>query len=100
MFKIVFVLLLNSINGGFNADLQFATAAQCEAAKQQIQSASWYKIRGSNFGATCIEMQVPLKKLKCDIVNQKDYQNSKDGWPNAHNMDGYPYPTAIECKEE
>ena len=99
MFKIVFVLLLNSIHGGFNADLQFATAAQCEAARQQIQANAGYNIVGSKIGATCIEMQVPLKKLKCNIVNQKDYQNSNN-WHNAHNMDGYPYPTAIECKEE
>lgn len=99
MFKIVFVLLLNSINGGFNADLQFATAEQCEAAKQQIQSNAGPKSRGSFFGATCIEMQVPLKKLKCNIVSQMNYHNPNN-WQNAHNMDEYPYPTAIECQEE
>ena len=99
MFKIVFVLLLNSIHGGFNTDLHFATAAQCEAAKQQIQAKAGYNTGGSTFGATCIEMQIPLKKLKCNIVNQTNYQNPNN-WKNAHNMDGYPYPTAIECKEE
>jgi hypothetical protein len=95
MLKLVFILVINSYNGGVNTDLHFDTLAKCEAAKKQIQN-----MRGGDFGATCLEMQVKPKKLKCKINNRTDFSNTYADNVRVHNLDGYPYPVGMECVEE
>lgn len=95
MIKLIFILVINSYQGGINTDLHFDTLAKCEAAKKQIYQETYRHSRGGNFGATCLEMKVNPKKLNCKIVNQTDYKNRF----HAH-MDGYPYPVGVECTEE
>ena len=99
MFKIIFILVLNSYHGSINTDLHFKSLAQCEAAKQQILKEADTKL--NTIKATCLEMQVPIKKTKCKIINDFSYKNHNGkGWHNAQNMDYYPYPTSLECVEE
>ena len=95
MFKIIFVLVINAYHGGMST-IDFNTLQQCEAAKAQIQETTR---RGSNLGMTCIEKQVMLKKTKCKIVNDFSYRNNYNR-VNASNLEGYPYPIALECVEE
>ena len=95
MLKIIFVLVLNGYHGGVGT-IDFTTLQQCETAKEKIVRETK---KGAILGATCIEKQVPLKKTKCKIVSDFGYQNHK-GNSNAHNLDGYPYPVALECVEE
>ena len=91
MFKIIFVLVINSYNGGLTT-IDFTTSQQCETAKEQVK----YIVKGgSRIGAVCIEKQVPIKKTKCKIVNSADYRNKINGV-----MEAYPYPVALECVEE
>jgi len=100
MFKIIFVLVINSYHGGINTDLQFRTLAQCESAKQQIQKEAGYKAGGGSLAATCLEMQVPNKKTKCKIINE----NYHVPHPGAHSgggaLENFPYPVSLECREE
>ena len=93
MFKIIFVLIINAHHGGL-ATLDFTTRQQCEAAKEKV-----VVMKGSAIGAICIEKQIPLKKTKCKVINDYSYQNSYSR-VNAGNMNGYPYPIALECVEE
>lgn len=95
MLKLIFILVINSYQGGINTDLHFDTLAKCEAAKKQIYQETYRQSRGGNFGATCLEMQVKPKKLNCKIVNRADYKNSF-----SSTMEGYPYPVGVECTEE
>lgn len=88
MFKIVFVLFINAYHGG-TTTIDFTTLQQCEAAKTQIQETTR---RGSNLGATCIEKQVPLKKTKCKVINDRTHHH--------YMSNSYPYPVALECVEE
>jgi len=93
MFKIIFVLVVNVYHGGLTT-IDFTTKQQCEIAKEQVNTT------GPNItGAVCIEKQVPLKKTKCKIVNDFSYKNSNNR-DRAANLDGYPYPVALECIEE
>lgn len=95
MFKIIFVLVINVYNGGMTT-IDFTTLQQCETAKKQIiKTGETYR----SIGAVCIEKQVPIKKTKCKIVNDFSYKNGRN-WSNASNLDGYPYPVALECVEE
>lgn len=95
MFKVIFVLVINAYNGGMTT-IDFTTLQQCETAKEQVKAV----IKGgTRIGAVCIERQVPLKKTKCKIVNDYGYKNGRN-WSNASNLDGYPYPVALECVEE
>lgn len=95
MFKIIFVLVINAYHGGMTT-IDFTTRQQCEIAKEQVKEGVK---GGSRIGAVCIEKQVPIKKTKCKIVNDFSYKNSNNR-DRAANLDGYPYPVALECIEE
>lgn len=88
MFKIIFVLVINAYHGGITT-IDFTTLQQCEAAKEQIKMTT--KV-GSNVGMTCIEKQVPLKKTKCKVINDRTHHHYMNS--------GEPYPVALECVEE
>lgn len=95
MFKVIFVLVINAYHGGM-ATVDFTTRHQCETAREQVIVGA----KGaSSVSAVCIEKQVPLKKTKCKIINDFNYRN-KIKSNNAANLDGYPYPVALECVEE
>lgn len=94
MFKVLFVLVITSSNGGINADLAFPTLHQCEAAKEQVEA-----LRHGPIRAVCIEQQVKSKKLKCSIENKTDYQSTRAGAYNQ-NMERYPYPVGFTCVED
>lgn len=94
MIKLIFVLVLHSYHGGLNTDLHFDTLAKCEAAKRQIMTET-HSRSGGSMGATCLEMQVKPKKLKCTINNKSDFNNGSSSV-----MRGYPYPVGMECTEE
>ena len=98
MLKLIFVLVLNSYHGGLNTDLHFDTLAKCESAKHQIMTDT-HSRSGGSMGATCLEMQVKPKKLKCTINNRTDYINPHNAIRSS-NLDGYPYPVGVECTEE
>lgn len=92
MFKIIFVLVINSYDGGMTT-IDFTTSQQCERAKVQVKN---MLVGGSSrIGAVCIEKQVPIKKTKCKIVNSNDYRNEINSA-----MSAYPYQVALECVEE
>ena len=91
MFKIIFVLVINAYNSGMTT-IDFTTRQQCETAKEQVEV-------GGSVSAVCIEKQIPLKKTKCKIINDFTYRNTLKS-NNAANLDGYPYPVALECVEE
>lgn len=95
MFKIIFVLIINADHGGITT-MDFPTLQQCETVREQVEATSR---SGSIIGTVCIEKQIPLKKTKCKIVNDFSYRNSH-GRFDAANLDGYPYPVALECVEE
>jgi hypothetical protein len=96
MFKIIFVLIINAYDGGMTT-LDFTTLQQCETAKEQVKKLG----KGVSFiSAVCIEKQIPLKKTKCKIVNDFSYQNKSKSIQVFKNLDGYPYPVALECVEE
>lgn len=89
MFKIIFVLVMNSANGGITT-IDFTNLQQCETAKKLIKKTDGGGWR-YEFGAVCIEKQIPIKKTKCTISNKteqftKNYTLS--------------YPVAFECVEE
>lgn len=96
MFKMIFVLVINAYHGGMTT-IDFPTLQQCEAARERVQAIpkSGYRV-----GAVCIEKQVPLKKTKCKIVNDFSYQNPNKSHGGYENLNGYPYPVALECVEE
>jgi hypothetical protein len=97
MFKVIFVLVINSYYGGVDT-IDFTTLHQCNTAKAQIANETK---GGATLKMTCIEKQVPLKKAKCKIVNDYSFRNhNKGGYSSAQNMDGYPYPVALECIEQ
>jgi len=99
MFKVIFVLVLTTYHGGINTDLKFSSLTNCESAKAQLVKDNVF--RNSAISSSCLEMQVPIKKTKCKIVNQNNYTNPMDiRNPYAHNMDNYPYPVALECEEQ
>ena len=50
---------------------------------------------GLRIGAVCIEKQVPLKKTKCKVINDFSYRNGI-----YETLNGYPFPTALECVEQ
>ena len=62
MFNTMFALFIFT---GYTvtADLQFATREQCEAVRTQIQQPR------VAFRAQCVEIQVPVKTLECDVEN-------------------------------
>ena len=95
MFKIIFVLVINAYRCGITT-IDFTTLQQCETAKELVKST---KNGSSTLGAVCLEQQVPIKKTKCKIVNDFSYHNSFDR-VNSANLNGYPYPVALECVEE
>lgn len=68
--------------------IDFNTLQQCEAAKAQIQKTAEY----GSIGMTCIEKQVPLKKTKCKVINDRTHHHYMNS--------NYPYPVALECVEE
>ena len=95
MFKIIFVLVMNAYHGGMTT-VDFTSRQQCETAKEQVI----VSLKGpASISAVCIEKQIPLKKTKCKVINDFSYQNSYTR-VNAGNMNGYPYPVALECVEE
>ena len=95
MFKIIFVLVINAYHGGMTT-IDFSTRQQCETAKEQVEVG----VKGTaSVKAVCIEKQIPLKKTKCNIINNFSYRNNLKS-NNAGNLDGYPYPVALECVEE
>ena len=95
MFKIIFVLVINAYHGGMTT-IDFSTRQQCETAKEQVIVG----VKGTGpVSAVCIEKQIPLKKTKCKIINDFNYRNKLKS-NNAGNLDGYPYPVALECVEE
>lgn len=96
MIKLIFILVINSYQGGVNTDLHFDTLAKCEAAKEQIHRKAFNG--NSTFRATCLEMQVKPKKLNCKIINTTDYSNTYNAY--SRSMNGYPYPVGVECVEE
>jgi len=96
MFKVIFVLVLTTYHGGINTDLKFSSLTNCESAKSQLIKDNVF--RNSGISSSCLEMQVPIKKSRCKIVNQTDYTNARST-SYAHNMDNYPYPVALECEE-
>lgn len=96
MFKIIFILVINAYHGGMTT-IDFTTLQQCETAKEQIKMTTK---GGSALGAVCIEKQVPLKKTKCKIVNDFSYKNPNKSHGGYENLNGYPYPVALECIEE
>ena len=91
MFKIIFVLVINAYHGGMTT-IEFTSLQQCETAKEQVQATSR---SGARIGAVCIEKQVPLKKTKCKIINDFSYRNGI-----YETLNGYTYPTALECVEQ
>ena len=91
MLKTLFVLVLISHRGGVNTELQFQNMAQCEAAKAQILEVNTSRLKIVR--ATCIEMQIPVKKTNCRIVN-KIHHLSRGA------LENFPYPVALECIEE
>lgn len=95
MFKIIFVLVINAYNSGMTT-IDFTTRQQCETAKEQVEVG----VKSPrSVSAVCIEKQIPLKKTKCKIINDFNYRNRLKS-NNAGNLDGYPYPVALECVEE
>lgn len=96
MLKIIFVLVLFDAYHGGMTTIDFTTLQQCETAKEQIKAT---KSDGAYLSAACVEKQIPIKKTKCKIVNDFSYHNSHSR-ANAANLDGYPYPVALECVEE
>lgn len=98
MFKVMFVLILSNLHGGFDSNLTFATEQQCLTAKSVIQR-EW---KPTVIDAICLEKQVPVKKMKCKIQNATDYVNPmyNKGYSNATNLTAYPYPIGFECMEE
>lgn len=96
MFKIIFVLVINAYHGGITT-IDFTTLQQCETAKEKIQVTAK---RGANFGAVCVEKQVPLKKTKCKIINDFSYRNPNKSHGGYENLNGYPFPVEIDCVEE
>ena len=96
MFKIIFVLVINIYHGGLTT-IDFTTKQQCETAKEQVRKT---EMGGSTIHAVCIEKQVPLKKTKCKIINDFSYQNPNKSHGGYENLNGYPYPVALECVEE
>ena len=100
MIKTFFVLIMSAYHGGISTGPQFTTMQQCEAAKAIVR-AEVERVNGRNtFAGTCIELQVPARKLKCKIGNNFSYMNDIRGNSNAKNMNGYPYPETVECVEE
>ena len=97
MLKLIFILVINSYQGGVNTDLHFDNLAKCEAAKKQIHQEAFKG--NTTFRATCLEMQVKPKKLNCKIINTSDYSNHYNS-AYSRSMDGYPYPVGVECVEE
>ena len=95
MFKIIFVLVINAYNGGMTT-VDFTTRHQCETAKEQVKTLG--KVV-SHINAVCLEKQVPLKKTKCKIINDFSYKNENNR-RDVSNLDGYPYPIALECIDE
>ena len=89
MFKIIFVLVINSYNGGITT-IDFTNLQQCETAKKLIKKTEQGGWR-YEFGAVCIEKQIPIKKTKCTISN-KTVQFTKNYT--------LSYPVALECVEE
>ena len=88
MFKIIFVLVINTSHGGITT-MDFTNRQQCETAKEQIkvtQKGGWRY----EFGAVCVEKQIPIKKTKCTISNKTDGSISNKR----------SYPVAFECVEE
>lgn len=88
MFKIIFILVINTSHGGITT-IDFTNRQQCETAKEQIkvtQKGGWRY----EFGAVCIEKQIPIKKTKCTISNKTDGAKAIRG----------SYPVAFECVEE
>ena len=83
MFKIIFVLVINSANSVTTMD--FTNLQQCETAKKLIKATEKGGWR-YEFGAVCIEKQIPIKKTKCTISNKTNRT--------------WSYPVAFECVEE
>ena len=100
MIKAFFVLVMSVYQGGASTGPQFTTMQQCEEAKAQVR-ADVERVNGRNtFTGTCIEVQVPARKLKCKIGNNFSYKNDNTINSNAKNLNGYPYPETVECVEE
>lgn len=101
MIKTFFVLVMSVYQGGISTGPQFTTMQQCEAAKALVRT-EVERVKGRNtFAGTCIELQVPARKMKCTIANNFSYRPPH---PGAHSgsgaMDGYPFPEKIECVED
>lgn len=71
------------------ADLQFATREQCEAVRTQIQQPR------VAFKSQCVEIQVPVKTLECEVENYNHHTPYED------NRYDHTFPAAakIKCKE-
>lgn len=89
MFKIIFVLVINSHNSGITT-MDFTNLQQCETAKELIKETDKGGKR-YEFGAVCIEKQIPIKKTKCTISNKTVPFIKNYTWS---------YPVAFECVEE
>lgn len=88
MIKIIFVLVINAYHGGMTT-IDFTTLQQCETAREKVQATTK---SGARVGAVCIEKQVPLKKTKCKVINDRTHHHYMNS--------SYPYPVALECVEE
>ena len=87
MFKIIFVLVINTYNSGITT-IDFTNLQQCETAKELIKKLG--KV-GQPVKAVCIEKQIPIKKTKCAISNKTVPFIKNYTWS---------YPVAFECVEE
>lgn len=90
MFSTVFALFIFT---GYTvtADLQFATREQCEAVRTQIQQPR------VAFKAQCVEIQVPVKTLECDVENFAFHSEET----NRKNVYAHYFPAIgkIKCRE-
>ena len=90
MFSTMFALFIFT---GYTvtADLQFATREQCEAVRTQIQQPR------VAFKAQCVEIQVPVKTLECDVENFT-FHNDETNRKNL-NVHYFPAIGKIKCRE-
>ena len=90
MFKIIFVLLIHSYQGGLTT-LQFPTLDECNKAKQEISEIEGHTNThlGESISMKCISQRIPLKKTKCKVISN-----------NYAHYSGNYYPVSIECEEE
>lgn len=84
----ILILAFNNNYSSFNS-VEFHSLRDCEAALAQVKANSDKKLIG-----TCVEKNVPKKRMNCKIINNTSYINK--GWGNLNH---YPFAEGIICEE-